>query len=308
MRPIICYLLLLSACAFAAEEQSVSDNYERNAWNTLTAEQAQVIEKAGTEYPGTGHFLNHHEDGVYTCARCRAPLFGSDTKFESGCGWPSFDDSLPGAVKEIADPDGSRVEIRCARCDGHLGHVFRGEGLTAKNTRHCVNSVSMDFSVGIVEQAFFAGGCFWGVEHLLADLEGVIDVDSGFMGGHVDRPTYRQVVSGRTGHAETVRVTFDPRKVSFEKLAKLFFEIHDPTQMNRQGPDIGDQYRSAVYFANSAQQVVTEKLVGILKGKGLNVVTEVAPAGFYWPAEDYHQDYYANNGKQPYCHMRVERF
>jgi peptide methionine sulfoxide reductase msrA/msrB len=315
MRPTICYLLLLSACgfptkesAFASEESALSDNYDRNAWNQLSPEQAQVIERAGTESPGTGQFLNHHESGVYTCARCRAPLFASDTKFESGCGWPSFDDSLPGAVKEIADPDGRRVEIRCARCDGHLGHVFRGEGLTDKNTRHCVNSVSMDFASGVVEQAFFAGGCFWGVEHLLAELEGVLDVDSGFMGGHVDRPTYREVVSGRTGHAETVRVAFDPRKVSFETLAKLFFEIHDPTQMNRQGPDVGSQYRSAVYFANPAQQLVTEKLIGLLKGKGLNVVTEVSPAGFYWPAEDYHQDYYANNGKQPYCHMRVERF
>jgi len=166
----------------------------------------------------------------------------------------------------------------------------------------------MDFAAGIVEQAFFAGGCFWGVEHLLADLEGVLDVDSGFMGGSVDRPSYRQVVSGTTGHAETVRVTFDPRKVSYETLAKMFFEIHDPTQRNRQGPDIGDQYRSAVFYANDGQRVVTERLIEILRGKGLQVATEVSPAGLYWPAEDYHQDYYAKNGKQPYCHMRVERF
>jgi peptide methionine sulfoxide reductase msrA/msrB len=308
MRPVICYFLLLSACAIASEESPVSENYERNAWNELSPEQAQVIEQAGTELPGTGHFLNHHEDGVYTCARCRAPLFASGTKFESDCGWPSFDDSLPGAVKEITDPDGHRTEIRCARCDGHLGHVFRGEGITPKNTRHCVNSVSMDFAAGIVEQAFFAGGCFWGVEHLLAELDGVIDVDSGFMGGTVDRPTYRQVVSGTTGHAETVRVSFDPRKISFEVLAKMFFEIHDPTQRNRQGPDIGNQYRSEVFYANEAQKAVTEKLVGLLRTKGLDVVTQLSPAGLYWPAEDYHQDYYALNGQQPYCHMRVERF
>lgn len=308
MRPAICYLLLTSACALASEEGVMSSDYRPSVWNELTPEQVRVIEHAGTEMPGTGQFLNHHEDGVYTCARCRAPLFGSDTKFESGCGWPSFDDSLPGAVKELMDPDGRRTEIRCARCDGHLGHVFRGEGMTPKNTRHCVNSVSMDFAAGNVEQAFFAGGCFWGVEHLLEEMDGVLEVDSGFMGGTVDRPSYRQVVSGTTGHAETVRVTFDPRRVSFEAVAKMFFEIHDPTQMNRQGPDIGPQYRSAVFYANDAQKQVTERLIGVLKEKGLNVVTEVAKAGLYWPAEEYHQDYYVKTGKQPYCHMRVERF
>lgn len=286
----------------------MSSEYHPSVWNELSPEQVRVIEHAGTERPGTGQFLNHHESGVYTCARCRAPLFASDTKFESGCGWPSFDDSLPGAVKELRDPDGRRTEIRCARCDGHLGHVFRGEGMTVKNTRHCVNSVSMDFAAGNVEQAFFAGGCFWGVEHLLQEMEGVLEVDSGFMGGTVDRPSYRQVVSGATGHAEAVRVTFDPRRVSYEEVAKMFFEIHDPTQRNRQGPDIGSQYRSAVFYANDAQKQVTEKLIGILKGKGLDVVTEIAEAGLYWPAEEYHQDYYVKTGKQPYCHMRVERF
>ena len=308
MRRILCYFFLLSGCAFATEEKPVSDNYQRNAWNKLTDEQVRVIEHAGTEYPGTGQFLNHHEDGVYTCARCRAPLFGSGTKFESGCGWPSFDDALPGAVLELKDPDGRRTEIRCARCDGHLGHVFRGEKMTAKNTRHCVNSVSLDFTSGVVEQAFFAGGCFWGVEHLLAELDGVLDVDSGFMGGTVNRPTYRQVITGATGHAETVRVTFDPRKISFENLAKMFFEIHDPTQVDRQGPDIGTQYRSAVFYATQQQKEVTEKLIGILTEKGLKIATEVTAASYYWPAEDYHQDYYVNTGKKPYCHMRVERF
>ena len=277
-------------------------------WKDLSAEETRVIENAGTEMPGSGQFLHHKEDGTYTCARCRAPLFASDTKFESGCGWPSFDDALEGSVEEIADPDGRRTEIRCARCDGHLGHVFRGEGFTDKNTRHCVNSVSMDFTGGYVEQAFFAGGCFWGVEHLLAAVEGVHSVDSGYMGGHVDRPTYKEVCAGYTGHAEAVRVTFDPRKVSYETLAKLFFEIHDPTQQDRQGPDIGSQYRSAVFTATEAQADVAHKLIEILKEKGYKVVTEVAEAGIYWPAEDYHQDYYMRTGKAPYCHARVERF
>ena len=151
---------------------------ETPPWNQLSPEAARIIERAGTERPGTGAFLHHDHDGTYTCARCRAPLFASDTKFDSGCGWPSFDDALEGAVAELPDADGHRVEIRCARCDGHLGHVFRGERMTAKNTRHCVNSVAMDFTSGTVEQAFFAGGCFWGVEPLLESEEGVISVDS----------------------------------------------------------------------------------------------------------------------------------
>lgn len=302
---MIAFFIMLVSCATATPDPGMIDP---KPWADLTAEESRVIENAGTEMPGSGQFLNHKEDGTYTCARCRAPLFASDTKFESGCGWPSFDDALEGAVAEHSDPDGRRVEIRCARCDGHLGHVFRGEGFTEKNTRHCVNSVSMDFTSGHVEQAFFAGGCFWGVEHLLAEVPGVSTVDSGYMGGHKDRPTYKEICSGYTGHAEAVRVTFDPRKVSYETLAKLFFEIHDPTQRDRQGPDIGSQYRSAVFTTTEAQAEVVHRLIGILREKGFNVVTEVAEAGIYWPAEDYHQDYYVRTGKAPYCHARVERF
>ena len=207
MRPIIGYLLLMSACAIASEEGTVSSDYKPSVWNELTPEQTRVIEHAGTERPGTGQFLNHHEDGTYTCARCRSPLFASGTKFESGCGWPSFDDSLPGAVLEVPDRTVGEPRFVVARCDGHLGHVFRGEGMTPKNTRHCVNSVSMDLPPGLSKKPFSRAGVSGGVEHLLQEMDGVLDVDSGFMGGTVNRPTYRQVVSGRTGHAE--RFAFD---------------------------------------------------------------------------------------------------
>jgi len=277
-------------------------------WNTLSAEAERVVAACGTEPPFSGKFLKHSEDGTYTCARCAAPLFASATNFDSGSGWPSFDDTLPGAVRELADSDGHRVEIRCARCDGHLGHVFRGEGMTDKNTRHCVNSLSLGFSDGPREIAFFAGGCFWGVEHLLAASPGVFDVDSGYMGGSVPNPSYEAVCNGQTGHAEAVRVIFDPDKTTFETLAKLFFEIHDPTQVNRQGPDLGSQYRSAVFFTDDTQKETTLKLVKQLEGMGLSVATQVAPAGIFWPAEDYHQDYYARTGKAPYCHARTPRF
>lgn len=278
------------------------------SWNGLTPEEHQVIVNRGTEAPGTGALLNHKETGTYTCARCDSPLFDSNGKFDSGCGWPSFDDALPGAVRELPDADGSRVEIRCMHCDGHLGHVFRGEGITDKSTRHCVNSLSIRFEQGTMALAFFAGGCFWGVEHLLQQIDGVSKVDSGYMGGEYPNPSYREVCSGNTGHTEAVRVTFDPEVVSYETLAKMFFEIHDPTQVNGQGPDIGTQYRSGVYYETPEQETTIRTLIGQLEQQGLKVATEVAPAEIFWPAEEDHQDYLERNPAGHMCHVRVQRF
>jgi len=279
-----------------------------SGWRPLSADEAQVVESCGTERPFSGRFVTHKETGTYTCTRCGSPLFASGTKFDSRSGWPSFDDALPGAVREVHDPDGSRTEIRCARCEGHLGHVFRGERLTPRDTRHCVNSISLGFSPQPLEEAFFAGGCFWGVEHLLEPLPGVVSVESGYMGGAVATPTYEAICTGRTGHAETVRVRFDPAKTTYEALAKRFFEIHDPTQRGRQGPDVGPQYRSAVFTTGSAQSKTAQSLIGTLREQGLAVVTEIVPAGVFWPAEAYHQDYYVRTGKTPYCHSRTLRF
>jgi peptide methionine sulfoxide reductase msrA/msrB len=310
------WVVLLIATVFAAgvilvqttQPQAVPKDGERGNWKNLSSEAARVIEGCGTERAFSGKFLNHKEKGTYTCARCEAPLFPSGTKFDSGSGWPSFDDAIPGALKELKDPDGQRTEIRCARCDGHLGHVFRGERMTSKDTRHCVNSVSLGFEDGPRSEAFFAGGCFWGVEHLLEAVPGVLRADSGYMGGHVKAPRYKAVTGGRTGHAETVRITFDPSVVSYETLARLFFEIHDPTQVDRQGPDRGPQYRSAIFVTDSGQERTVYKLIGLLQKKGLKIATKVHAAEVFWPAEDYHQDYYKKTGKAPYCHSRVKRF
>jgi len=290
--------------------------------NKLTPEEEYVIVHKGTEAPFSGEYLNNKKQGTYVCKRCGATLYRSSDKFDGHCGWPSFDDEIPGAVKRIPDPDGHRTEIICANCGAHLGHVFTGEGLTEKNIRHCVNSISLVFVPSAKAdandpndpnskpstKAYFAGGCFWGVDYWLKSAPGVISVTAGYMGGTTKNPTYKQVCTGTTGHAETVEVVFDPNKTTYEDLAKLFFEIHDPTQRNRQGPDIGYQYRSAIFYANQQQKQIAERLIEQLKKKGLKVVTSVEPAKEFWPAEDYHQDYYNKTGGAPYCHFRTKRF
>ena len=158
------------------------------------------------------------------------------------------------------------------------------------------------------KKAYFAGGCFWGTEHLLKDVEGVLATSVGYMGGHTNNPTYNEICNGNTEHAETVEIEYDPSIINYEKLARFFFEIHDPTQLNRQGPDIGDQYRSAMFYSNDNEKEILENLIRILKGKGFDVATELAKAGTFWEGEDYHQDYYAKNGQTPYCHIYQKRF
>jgi len=158
------------------------------------------------------------------------------------------------------------------------------------------------------KKAYFAGGCFWGVEHLFQGKEGVISVISGYMGGILDNPTYQDVLTGKSGHLEAVEVTYDPAQVNFEVLAKFFFEIHDPTQANGQGPDIGAQYLSAVFYNSEDEKDITYNLIEILKSKEFNVVTKVIPAAKFWEAEEYHQDYYEKKNQQPYCHVYQKKF
>jgi peptide methionine sulfoxide reductase msrA/msrB len=279
--------------------------------NPLSPDEKRVIINKGTEAPYSGDLLNEKRQGTYTCRQCGAALYYSSDKFESHCGWPSFDDEITGAVMRIPDADGRRTEIVCSNCKGHLGHVFLGEGFTDKNTRHCVNSISMDFIPGeleLEEKAVFAGGCFWGVEYYMQKIDGVKTVVSGYTGGRTENPSYQDVLYKNTGHYEAVEITYDPQKVDYETLAKMFFEIHDPTQKNGQGPDIGKQYRSAVFYQDEEQKVVTEKLIDQLEKKGYRVATKLLPGKTFYSAEDYHQDYYTNKGTLPYCHGYVKRF
>jgi len=277
--------------------------------NPLTPEEESIILHRGTEPPFSGKYDKHFEEGLYLCKRCGAALYRSESKFDSGCGWPAFDEEIRGAVERRPDPDGRRTEIVCARCGGHLGHVFGGEKLTPKDTRHCVNSLSLDFVPGEqIGRAVFAGGCFWGVEYHFANEPGVLQATAGYIGGRTERPSYRDVCSHTTGHAEAVEVLFDRRQTSFENLARLFFEIHDPTQVDRQGPDIGDQYRSAIFLAEPDQEATAKKLIRILEEKGLKVATRLEPMATFWPAEDYHQDYFEKRNETPTCHIRTRRF
>jgi peptide methionine sulfoxide reductase msrA/msrB len=279
--------------------------------NPLTPEEARVILQKGTEMPFSGKYHKFDGKGVYTCKYCDAILFRSSDKFDSECGWPSFDNDVPGAVKKTPDADGERTEITCNRCGGHLGHVFLGERFTPKNTRYCVNSISLNFVPAAdmkTEKAWFAAGCFWGVQYYFEKARGVVTTTVGYMGGTTKNPTYRQVCAGGTGHIETIEVVYDPLQVSYGQLARLFFEIHDPTQVDRQGPDVGEQYRGEIFYLNDDQKKTAEKLVRILKDKGLAVATKLVPAAPFWKAEDYHQQYYGKNGKQPYCHVYTKRF
>ncbi|HDS09724.1 MAG TPA: bifunctional methionine sulfoxide reductase B/A protein [Firmicutes bacterium] len=281
-------------------------------YRKLTPEEKRVIIQKGTELPGSGEYNDFFEKGTYICKRCNAPLFYSESKFRSSCGWPSFDDEIEGAIKRVPDRDGIRTEIQCTNCGAHLGHVFTGERFTKKNLRHCVNSISMlfipDREWKDTAKAYFAGGCFWGIEYHFEQKPGVISAVSGYMGGTKENPTYEEVCSGDTGHFEAVEVTYDPKNVSYEELARLFFEIHDPTQANGQGPDMGDRYKSAIFYSNSEERKTAENLIMILKDKGYKVVTRLLPATEFYPAEDYHQDYYEKKNKKPYCHIYQKRF
>jgi peptide methionine sulfoxide reductase msrA/msrB len=318
---LFCFLILyLPGCSQDQSQnqdqnQNKAQNMKNMEYRKLTPEETSVIVDKGTEAPFTGKYENFYEKGVYMCKRCGAPLFRSNDKFDAHCGWPSFDDAIPGALKRTPDADGMRTEIECAKCGAHLGHVFLGEGFTPKDTRYCVNSISMDFDPVIkadpvkkTDTAIFSGGCFWGVEYFLKKAKGVISAEVGYTGGHKDHPTYQEVCSGTTGHLESIEVVFDPKLTSYEEITRLFFEIHDPTEWNHQGPDEGEQYRSAIFYLNDGQKKTAEKLIRLLKEKGFNVVTEVRKAGKFWKAEDYHQDYYEKNGHTPYCHGYVKRF
>jgi len=274
--------------------------------NSLTPYERAIICNKDTEHPGTGRYTDYDGAGTYLCRNCGLALFRSKHKFHSSCGWPSFDNEITGNVKREIDKDGRRTEILCNRCDAHLGHVFNGEGYTSLDTRHCVNSASLDFvdsaDVNDTAEAILAAGCFWGVEYFLKQLKGVLKTEVGYSGGTKFNPTYKEVCNGNTGHLEVIRVIYDPEQVNYADVLKRFFEIHDFTQTNGQGPDLGEQYLSAIFYLNDEQHKIAKQIIQQLKDKGHKVATSLKEAATFWPAEDYHQGYYAANKQEPYCH------
>lgn len=281
--------------------------------STLTDEQRRILLDQGTERAFCGTLLANKEEGVYACRLCGLPLFSSDAKFNSGTGWPSFYKPVDmDHIEYLEDRSHGmvRVEINCNRCGGHLGHVF-DDGPEPTGHRYCLNSESLEFfkkdgdlperSRPIAMQtAYFAGGCFWGVEDRFQQVPGVINAVSGYQGGAVDNPTYKQVCYTDTGHAEAVRVTFDPARVTYAQLLEWFFKFHDPTQVDRQGPDVGSQYRSAIFAADDAQLEQAREFVrqqaANPRFKGRAIATKVEKAATFWEAEEYHQDYHAKHG------------
>lgn len=281
-------------------------------YNPLTLEEKKVIMEKGTEAPFSGEYDALFAPGMYFCRQCNAPLYRADDKFDAQCGWPSFDDEIPGAVVRTPDADGSRTEIACSRCGAHLGHVFTGENLTPKNTRHCVNSISLVF---IPEEkndephvAVFGGGCFWCTEAVFERLQGVVSVMPGYAGGLRARPTYEEVSRGATGHAEVVKIEYDSRIIAYDDLLNVFFETHDPTSLNRQGNDIGEQYRSVIFYTTLAQKRAAEGYIAKQEKAHVYakpIVTAVEPFSGLYSAEEDHRHYYDKNAGAPYCRLVI---
>lgn len=289
----------------------MSDKSNTESQKHLTDFENFVIEKKGTEPPFTGLYNLSISPGVYLCKRCGHALYRSDDKFISHCGWPSFDAEIPGSVHKIPDPDGVRVEIVCSKCQAHLGHVFTGENLTPKNTRHCVNSVSLSFAPKVMphhQSVILASGCFWGTQHYLSRIDGVVQTKVGYCGGHIENPTYKQVCTGTTGHVEAVEVEYDPNLVSLDEILKIYFETHNFSQFDGQGPDIGPQYKSVMFYQNNVEKDLMEQLIRELKNMGFPVATTLKERAPFWHAEPYHQNYYESKGEVPYCHFYKQIF
>ncbi|MCK6491093.1 MAG: bifunctional methionine sulfoxide reductase B/A protein [Planctomycetes bacterium] len=336
MRPLLPAVLLLAACAqetptapekkpvtavpaasaAATVEPAVTDRLvlSDQEWRQrLTPEQFTVLRQQGTERPFCGGYTasKDHGPGTYRCAGCGNPLFDGGQKFESGTGWPSFWHCFKGrvALKRDASHGMERTEVVCARCDGHLGHLF-DDGPAPTGARFCINAVSLRFDPWIpptrppgARMAVFAAGCFWGVEAHFRSLPGVVDARVGYIGGRTNAPTYEQVCSHGTGHAEAVEVVYDPAITSYERLLDAFFQGHDPTTVDRQGPDVGDQYRSAVFPADSAEQAAFQAAVTRWQPRfKAPIVTRSEPPATFWPAEEYHQRYQAKRGLGIGCH------
>lgn len=301
-------------------------NVSNTEWKKILAPDLYAVARnADTERAFTGKMWNSETKGTYYCATCGNKLFKSNQKFVSSCGWPSFFEQENKTSITFKDDNSfgmKRIEALCGRCDSHLGHLF-DDGPEPTGKRYCMNAISLDFvpdavaseSKGNLETIVLAGGCYWCVEAVYENLIGVKSVVSGFAGGTIENPSYEEVCSGRTGAAEVVKITYDKTVTSLDEIFKVFFTVHDPTTLNRQGADEGTQYRSAIFYASEEQKMAAKTIINDLNNAKVYsspIVTTLEPFSEFYKAKDSHQNYYANNKSQGYCQMviqpKIEKF